>query len=178
MTTKLDYLFNITPPWISLGSGEAEREKWNPNVFYSKQGLSVFVRTLRGKKMRTVQALMDEFAAALQFFDGFGENWYALKDCLCYLDESFPADAYILVVEQAEFVLMDEHEGAMAALLLTLHETGDWWSNPVNDNGRFSRLAIPFHTIFNIGDLKLQRTRQILQIASKGNIPLRSDVNA
>ena len=48
--------------------------------------------------MRRLPDLMNEFGAALQFFDGFGENWHALKECLSYLDEWLPATAYVLVV--------------------------------------------------------------------------------
>ena len=105
MKTTLDYLFSVEPPWIYVGSGEPERRKWNPSDFYSREGTNACVRRLRGKKMRTKGGLMDEFAASLQFFDGFGENWHALSECLAYLDEWLPADAYILVVEGAEEVL-------------------------------------------------------------------------
>ena len=58
--------------------------------------------------MQTIQSLMDEISAAFQFFDGFGENWMALRECLEYLDEWLKADTYILVCEQAESVLSDE----------------------------------------------------------------------
>jgi hypothetical protein len=48
------------------------------------------VRVLRGRKMRMESHLMDEFGAALQFPRCFGENWLALEDCLCDLEECKP----------------------------------------------------------------------------------------
>ncbi len=51
---------------------------------------------------------MNEFSAAFQFFDGFGENWGALEECLCYLDEWLPADGYVVLIEGVEFLLAEE----------------------------------------------------------------------
>lgn len=108
--------------------------------------------------MRTRQALMDEFGAALQFFDAFGENWHALKECLCYLDEWLPGDVYILIVTHAEQVLVEEqHE--FKWLLKTLNEVGLWWSNPIVSNGRFNRASIPFHTVFICDSHQLDATK-------------------
>ena len=99
-TTKLQYIFEISGPWITVGMGELERKKWIPSFYFSRPEANMCVRKLRGQKMRTKQSLMDEFAAALQFFEGFGENWDALGECLEYMDEWLPADVYLLVVEQ------------------------------------------------------------------------------
>src|SRR4030095_2905605 len=86
-TTPHDYLFRVEAPWIYVGTGEPERKAWIPTAFYARPGLNVCTRQLRGQKMRTTRSLMDEVGAALQFFEGFGENWHALQECLEYMDE-------------------------------------------------------------------------------------------
>jgi len=148
-STELDYLFEVVSPFVSLGRGEAGREKWAPSHFYSSPGVEVCARRLRGNKMRTTQALMDEFGAALQLFEGFGENWYALGECLSYLDEWLPADVYVLVVERAEELLVEE-AADLRALLKTLDDAAGFWSKPVLGNGRFDRGPVPFHVLLNL----------------------------
>ncbi|MEQ1736212.1 MAG: barstar family protein [Rhodoglobus sp.] len=151
ISTASDFLFGVEPPWIYVGPGEPERVKWTESAFYSRPGTEGCVRRLRGPKMRTQQALMDEFGAALQFFGGFGANWHALEECLCYLDEWLPAQTYVLVVESAEHVLADD-PSELWALLKTLDAAGEWWSRPVIGNGRFDRGPTPFHVLFNLSD--------------------------
>jgi len=96
--------------------------------------------------MPTVDSLMDEFAAALQFSDGIGRNWYALGEALCYLDEWLPGDAYILVVTEPLQALALE-PGERRWLLKVLAEAGEWWAKPILDNDRFNRPARPFHAV-------------------------------
>jgi hypothetical protein len=74
-----------------------------------KRNESVEVRFLRGKKMRTVNTLFDEFSAALQFPYYFGENWNAFKECLTDLDW-LPASSYILVITNADYLLDRDEE--------------------------------------------------------------------
>lgn len=175
MTTKLDYLFRIESPWITLGLGEEERVKWIPTHFYAQSRTNVCVKKLRGRKMRTLQAMMNEFGAVLQFFDGFGENWWALQECLEYMDEWIPAEAYILVVEQAEEILADESPEQLAALLKTFHEVGEWWSKPILDNDRFNRKEIPFHVLLNMSKRDQAYTKNFIQIANEVNVPIRTE---
>ncbi|MGW4246370.1 barstar family protein [Nocardia sp. NPDC004722] len=68
-------------------------------------------RELRGRKMRTVAEVFDEFAAAFQFPYYFGENKDAFDECLRDLDE-FVGDAqgYVVVVRNAALML-DQQPG-------------------------------------------------------------------
>lgn len=174
MRTTLDHLFLAEPPWIHLGPGETERKNWLPPSFYSREGMNVCVRQLRGKKMRATRGLMDEFGAALQFFSEFGENWRALGECLEYLDEWLPADAYVLVIEDAQEVLIDEQPSQLSALLRTLHDVGNWWATPVTDNGRFSRGAVPFHVLLCTRATAPSEVERLANCAQEEGVPVRT----
>jgi hypothetical protein len=171
-TTQLEFLFQAEPPWVFVGVGETERLPWVPSVFYSRPGLDVCVRKLRGWKMRTVASLMNEFGAALQLFDGFGENWYALEECLSYLDEWLPAAAYVLVVEGAEHLLADDPSG-LSALLLTLNGAGESWSRAIADGDRFDRPPRPFHVLLNLSELNIGAIERLQEAASEVGVALR-----
>jgi len=173
MKTTLDYLFRVEPPCVFIGFAEPERRNWIPQYYYAGADSNTCVRCLRGKKMKTTAALMDEFGAALQFFTGFGENWHALGECLAYLDEWLPAAAYVLVVEDAEEVLRDERPDQMVALLKTLHNAGEWWAKPITSNGRFNRNAIPFHVLLNVTDGFALDADRIARLADGASVPVR-----
>lgn len=171
--TELEFLFSTEPPWLSVGFDEPGRKHWIPSHFYSREGRSVCVRRLRGNKMRTTSALMNEFASAFQFFDGFGENWHALEECLCYLDEWLSAQAYVLVVDSAECLLTEDSDESLGALLKTLHLCGEWWSRPVVDNPPYDRVAVPFHVLFNVDKYPVGAQRLLAAVPSS-TIPIRT----
>ena len=110
--------------------------------------------------MRSSASLMDEFGAALQFFDDFGENWHALSECLRYLDEWIPADAFIVVITNAQSVLIDERPQEASWLIKVLNEVGEWWSRPITDNDRFNRPATPFHTVLQLSQNEIHDARR------------------
>ena len=172
--TSLDFLWSPTPPWIYVGTGEADRAPWTPSHFYSLDGVSVCTRRLRGWKMRSTAGLMSEIGAALQFFDGFGENWHALEECLCYLDEWLPAEAYVIVVERAEETLADDEEG-LRALLTTLQTVGEFWSEPVDEPDRFTRGPVPFHVLLNVSSEHPGAARRIAEVAASESVAIRMD---
>lgn len=172
--TSLDFLWSPTPPWIYLGFGEANRTAWTPSHFYTHDGVNVCVRRLRGWKMRSTAALMSEIGAALQFFDDFGENWYALEECLCYLDEWLLAEAYVIVIERAEELLVDDDE-ALRALLTTLQTVGEFWSEPVDEPDRFTRGPVPFHVLINVGAEHPGAVRRIAEAAASESVTIRMD---
>jgi hypothetical protein len=171
-TTTGDYLHRVESPWIYLGAGERERKSWIPSHFYARDERSLCVRKLRGQKMRDKAALMNEFGAALQFFDGFGENWHALGDCLRSLDEWLPGDGYVLVVENADVLLRDE-PAEMVWLLKVLHEVGAFWAKPIADGDRFDRPARPFHVLLHLAEDVFATDTNIARAARDAGIPLR-----
>lgn len=122
--------------------------------------------------MRSTEALMSEFAAALQFFDGFGENWYALEECLGYLDEWLPSDAYVLVIERAEEILQDEALDETISLLKVLHRTGESWARPIADGDRFDRPPVPFHALLHVTNTLAVAETTIAKGAQEAGIPL------
>ena len=140
-------LYTTEPPWILVDVLSDEESQWMPGFFYHNAGSSPIIRALRGNKMTTVHKLMDEFGAALQFFDGFGENWHALEECLSYLDEWIKGDAYILVITRPWLLLNEETPEELDFLYKTLNEVGEWWSRPIANNDRYNRPAIPFHVV-------------------------------
>lgn len=173
--TSLDFLWSPTPPWIYLGLGEADRTAWTPSHFYSLDEVKVCTRRLRGWKMRSRASLMSEFGAALQFFEDFGENWYALEECLCYLDEWLPAEAYVIVIERAEELLVDDDDEGLRALLATLQAVGEFWSQPINEPDRFVRGAVPFHALLNVSPDQTGAVRRIEEAAASLSVGLRTD---
>ncbi len=123
--------------------------------------------------MRNTESLMNEFSASLQFFDGFGENWHALEECLFYLDEWLPADVYTLVINNSEKLLIENDAEQMIALLTTLHRSGEWWSKPILDNERFNRKSIPFHTLLIFNESNSKNMNDIIYIATNSSVPIR-----
>lgn len=69
---------------------------------------------LRGERLRTRAALLEEWAAAVPFPPHFGGNWDALRDCLADL----PAGGTFLVQDAEQLLL--EAEPADGALLLAV----------------------------------------------------------
>lgn len=172
-TTVNDSYWKASPPWVHVGHPEPGQDMWLPQAFYSRPKKRTQVRVLRSWKMRTTSELMTEFGAALQFFPDFGENWYALDDCLTLLDQWMPADAYVILVDKAECLLAEEGSGQLEALLSALHDAGKYWSRPV-DSGpvQYQRPAICFHAILKISDGRKDVLNNILQIGKKASIPL------
>lgn len=115
------------------------------------------VRKVRGWKCRDVPGLMSEFGAAFQFFEGFGENWHALEECLCYLDEWLPGEGYVVVVERAEELLCDAPD-ELRWFVAVMGDVARWWAEPILDNDRFNRPARPFQVVLELGgDAELSR---------------------
>ena len=144
-------LLEAAPPWILIDVLDSQQPRLIPSFQYQSASRKIRIRKLRGKKMRSIDGLMDEFGSALQFFDEFGENWYALEDCLSTLDEWDLPDAFLLVITDPLQVLEDVPPENLAWLINILSDTGAWWAKPIIDNPPFSRPAVPFHVVLQCG---------------------------
>jgi barstar (barnase inhibitor) len=105
------------------------------------------VRTVRGAKMRSVGALMNEVAAALRFPHYFGENWAALDECLSDMEWLLPSKGIVLVVRDAELVLIDEDAEALDAFVAALRNASNEYGEAVELGEAWDRPAVPFHVV-------------------------------
>ncbi|ADG98677.1 hypothetical protein Srot_2226 [Segniliparus rotundus DSM 44985] len=86
------------------------------------------VRFIRGHKAPTKAALLDEFAAALQFPFSFGHNWDALSDSLADLDWLGVAFGYYIVIWDADKFLAAEPE-ALETFVKIVQDANLTWAN-------------------------------------------------
>jgi hypothetical protein len=105
------------------------------------------VRVVRGRKMRTLGGLLDEFAAALQFPLYFGENEDAFDECIAGL-ESLPAgEGYVVTITEPDQVLAEERAEVLGWLAGSLESAAGEWSQPVELGEWWDRPAVPFHVV-------------------------------
>lgn len=165
--SSLELLYQPLPPWMLLHPLGGDNIDFSPVELYSRQDMKAEIRKLRGQKMCTFQDLMDEFGAALQFFDGFGENVAALTECLRELDEYIQlTDSYVLIITNALNLLRDDPED-LPWFFRMMNRVGEWWATPQNRGSRYDRPAIPFHVVMQC------RTKEIEEaIRVFGELPL------
>ncbi|MBF6133670.1 barstar family protein [Nocardia otitidiscaviarum] len=85
-------------------------------------------REVRGRRMRTVAGVLDEFAAALQFPYYFGGNLDAFDDSLRDLDDCLaPARGYVIAVRDADELLADE-PGQWSWFESAMTDAADYWA--------------------------------------------------
>lgn len=104
------------------------------------------VRVVRGRKARDVDALMDEVGAALQLPPYFGENWPALAECLADLEWVDPASGLVVVLADADQVLVDD-PADLPALVRALDGAVRSWALPVEQGQWWDRPAVAVHVV-------------------------------
>lgn len=128
------------------------------------------VRVARGLKMRTVDGLFNEIAAALQFPYYFGENWAAFDECLADMDW-LPMDVgIVIVILDSGAVLADEGGAELEVLARAivhaaqayadLIESGEWWDRP----------AVPFHVVLQADPAEVAAIRARWTAAGGGDV--------
>lgn len=110
------------------------------------------VRVVRGRKMRTYQALFDEFAAALQFPWYFGENGSAFDECVTDLAWLPARSGYVIMVADPGAVLADTQEDALEWLVGSLRRASKEWASPIDQGEPWDRPPVPFHVVLHVDE--------------------------
>lgn len=127
---------------------------------YAWQEADLTVRRVRGRQMRTVDALFDETAAALQFPPYFGENWAAFDECLSDMDWLPMAAGIVLVIDGPTVVLADEPEVEMEVLVRLLRVAAETYAEPIARGEWWDRPAVPFHVVLHAQPHEAEETSQ------------------
>lgn len=134
-------LHSLTAPYLHIFVASVSEVTNFGLTLANLPSAKVVVRFLRGSKMKLVSDLFDEFSAALQFPYYFGENWNAFDECITDLSW-LSGDSYILVVTDAEQLLMKDEPDQLESIIHLLQDAGDEWSG----NGK------SFHVVFQCSE--------------------------
>ncbi|MGI9104312.1 MAG: barstar family protein [Terriglobales bacterium] len=150
---------SLEPPHLYLSVARPKEFAEYALTLNNEKHCDLAIRVVRGTKMRRVSDLYDEFAAALQFPEYFGENWDALEDCLTDL-EWLPATGYVLFVSNALDVLGDEPDKQFEIFISVMFTVCEEWAR--------ATIPKPFHVLFQCeeGDIKSLRNRAQTMLAS------------
>src|SRR5215813_7066004 len=147
MTTlgPMRFVTERKPPWFHLINGSVDAMTNAAWRLATNQLCRVVIRLVRGKKMMRLQALFDEFSAALQFPYYFGENWPAFDECINDLDW-LPGESYLVIITDSDRLLCED-DLEFATLLAVLQEASSRWSEAVQVTDEILRPPAPFHTV-------------------------------
>ncbi|EHR52026.1 Barstar (barnase inhibitor) [Saccharomonospora marina XMU15] len=130
--------------WLFLFEGG--RQAINSAVWgWAESGLTA--RIVRGRKMRTLEGVFNEFAAALQFPLYFGENRDAFHECIAELEGLPAGQGYVVMVTEPDQLLADEGTGELDSLVRSLKSAAEIWASPVELGEWWDRPAVPFHVV-------------------------------
>ncbi len=142
MSIDLD---SLEPPHLHLVV--AEQKVFSAYAFRTSfRETQLAIRVVRGKKMKRREDCFNEFSAAFQFPDYFGENWDALEECLYDL-EWLPAKGYVVFVLNTGDVLKEEPSRQFEIFTEVLSEVASQWSRAENPK--------PFHVLLQTTETEL-----------------------
>lgn len=147
-----------------LLEGEPQIANW------IQSGLTV--RVVRGRKMRTLTTLFDEFAAALQFPLYFGENLDAFDECIADLEDLPPGRGYVVAVTDPDLVLVDAAPEALTWLVMSLTGATEAYGQPIDRGEWWDRPAVPFHVVLAGANEAISSTARRWSAAGALPVPL------
>jgi len=145
-----------TPPWAHLVVC-AEHDIDNAVSLYEWNGAKqhkTLIRFIRAQYCRNWENNFIYWSAALQF-PGWAKPYYlAFRDCIKDLPR-LRASVYIFVVTNADLLLIEEGEDALAEFLELLNNAASYWSQPLKmpnassvARQMYERDETPFHVLF------------------------------
>jgi len=159
---------SLNPPYFHILVGNraefGQYAYWLNYKAHHDHNCQYVVRTLRGSKMKNVDHLYDEFSAALQFPEYFGENWAAFDECIADLDW-LPARGYILMVYEAAFLLNDEVSDRPAFLRIMAKTCKEWATAP-HAYFPVKLEPTPFHVLFHAREAEVSPILEFLNPVS------------
>jgi RNAse (barnase) inhibitor barstar len=123
------------------------------------------VRTVRGRKMRDLNGLFDEMAAALQFPDYFGENWPAFDECLADMEWLPMNVGIVIVVLNPGEVLVDAPDVELNVLVRMISHAAETYAQPIESGEWWDRPAVPFHVVLHAEPTEAAAVRERWQAA-------------
>lgn len=117
-------------------------------------------RTVRGRKMRTLAGLFNEFASALQFPLYFGENEDAFYECIAELENLPAGEGYVVTITEPDQVLAEAGADALVWLARSLESAAETWGLPVELGEWWDRPAVSFHVV-------LAGERDVIELAAR-----------
>lgn len=128
-------------------------------------------RVVRGRKMRTLRGLLDEFAAALQFPLYFGQNEDAFNEAIAELETLPTGEGYVVTITEPDQVLADEDAAALGWLARSLTSAAEEWAEPVDLGEWWDRPAVPFHVVLAGDSAQIERAARRWSEAGAPTVP-------
>lgn len=151
---------SLGPPNFHVFSGsDAEFGQFTFGINYSHSP-EWAVRVVRGHKMRRLDDLFDEFAAAFQFPHYFGENWPAFYECMTDL-EWLPAQVYLLGISNATTLLLEESPDR-STFIRIIGDVCKYWRDEHKLSTRFVQVPVPFHVVFHATQSEIEFLQAML----------------
>ena len=150
---KKNYLYEISEPsliYLEMDKNELDDLLDRCQLDKNRQNIVIL---LRGKKMRNLDGLFQEFAEAFSFPVYFGKNWPALDECLNDLDWLM-GDTYIVGINDIQEVLIDESKKDLLILFKILKNTCLEWGRPKDIETEWGRNGKPFHFLLQYASQK------------------------
>lgn len=145
MTEIASTLTSTEPPWLLRTA--IDRREIESELDRLSADFGFVTGLLDARKMKTLNGVFKEFAAALDFPDYFGFNSAAFDECLADLSWLNARGICITVVDAEE--LLGDESGEIEWLLELLDDVCKEWSIAVDEGEAWDRTAVPFHVLFH-----------------------------